>query len=87
MQSNPILAITEAVLKSILQEIGPKNFAIALHNASVHGDVFKENFDEHLVPVETPKTYEASTNKPLLLLYIRQQYPNDKVLKALVESL
>ena len=42
---------------------------------------------EHLVPVETPKTYEASTNKPLLLLYIQQQYPNDKVLKALVESL
>ena len=41
----------------------------------------------HLVPVETPKTYEASTNKPLLLLYIQQQYPNDKVLKALVESL
>ena len=42
---------------------------------------------DHLVPVETPKTYEASTNKPLLLLYIQQQYPNDKVLKALVESL
>lgn len=42
---------------------------------------------EHLVPVETPKTYEASTNKPLLLLYIQQQYPDDKVLKALVESL
>ena len=42
---------------------------------------------EHLVPVETPKTYKASTNKPLLLLYIQQQYPNDKVLKALVESL
>ena len=42
---------------------------------------------EHLVPVETPKTYEAFTNKHLLLLYIQQQYPNDKVLKALVESL
>ena len=41
----------------------------------------------HLVPVETQDTYEASTNKPLLLLYIQQQYPNDKVLKALVESL
>ena len=48
MQTNPTLAITEAVLKSILQEIGPKNFAIALHNASVHGKVFKENFSEHL---------------------------------------
>ena len=48
MQSNPIQAITEAVLKSILQEIGPKNFAIALHNASVHGDVFEENFSEYL---------------------------------------
>ena len=48
MQSNPTLAITEAVLKSILQEIGPKNFAIALHNASVHGDVLKENFSEYL---------------------------------------
>ena len=42
---------------------------------------------DHLVPVETPKTYEASTNKPLLLLYIQQQYPNDKVLKAFGESL
>ena len=42
---------------------------------------------EHLVPVETQKTYEASTNKPLLLLYIHQRYPDDKVLMALVESL
>ena len=42
---------------------------------------------DHLVPVETQETYKASTNKPLLLLYIQQQYPNDKVLKALVESL
>lgn len=42
---------------------------------------------DHLVPVETQDTYEASTNKPLLLLYIQKQYPNDKVLKALVESL
>ena len=42
---------------------------------------------DHLVPVEIQDTCEASTNKPLLLLYIQQQYPNDKVLKALVESL
>ena len=42
---------------------------------------------DRLVPVETPKTYEAFTNKHLLLLYIQQQYPNDKVLEALVESL
>ena len=42
---------------------------------------------DHLVPVETQDTYEVSTNKPLLLLYIQQQYPNDKVLKALVENL
>ena len=42
---------------------------------------------DHLVPVENSNTYETSTNKPLLLLYIQQQYPNDKVLKALVESL
>ena len=42
---------------------------------------------DRLVPVETQDTYEASTNKPLLLLYIQQQYPNDKVLKALVEGL
>lgn len=48
MQTNQTLAITEAVLKSILQEIGPENFSIALHNASVHGKVFKENFSEHL---------------------------------------
>ena len=40
-----------------------------------------------LEPVEPPETYENLTNKPLLLLYIQQQYPNDKVLKALVESL
>lgn len=40
-----------------------------------------------LVPVETQDTYEVSTNKSLLLLYIQQQYPDDKVLKALVESL
>ena len=42
---------------------------------------------DHLVPVETQDTYEVSTNKSLLLLYIQQQYPDDKVLKALVESL
>ena len=42
---------------------------------------------DDLEPVETQDTYEVSTNKPLLLLYIQQQYPNDKVLKALVESL
>ena len=41
----------------------------------------------HLVPVKSSNNHEASTNKPLLLLYIQQQYPNDKVLKALVESL
>lgn len=39
---------------------------------------------ESIVPVEQPK---LSSNKPLLLLYIQQQYPDDKVLKALVESL
>ena len=48
MQTNPTLAVAEAVIKGLLQEIGPKNFAIALHNASVHGDVFKDNFDEFL---------------------------------------
>ena len=36
---------------------------------------------------KTAKTVESSTNKPLLILYIQQQYPDDKVLKALVESL
>ena len=48
MQTNPTLAITESVLKSILQEIGPKNFAIALNNASAHGIVLNENFSEYL---------------------------------------
>ncbi len=38
----------------------------------------------NLVPVEPIKT---SSNKPLLLLYIQQQYTDDKVLKALVESI
>jgi hypothetical protein len=42
---------------------------------------------DHLVPVENSNNHKASTNKPLLLLYIQQQYPDDKVLKALVESL
>ena len=37
-----------------------------------------------LEAVEVPTT---GKNKSLLLLYIQQQYPNDKVLKALVESL
>ena len=37
--------------------------------------------------VETQDNHEYSTNKPLLLLYIQQQYPDDKVLKDLVESL
>lgn len=39
---------------------------------------------DHLVPMEPIKT---SSNKPLLILYIQQQYPDDKVLKALVESI
>ena len=35
-----------------------------------------------------PKTYPAvSDNKSILMMYIQQQYPDDKVLKALVESL
>ena len=42
---------------------------------------------DHLVPVKNSNNHKASTNKPLLLLYIQQQYPDDKVLKALVESL
>lgn len=39
---------------------------------------------KHLVPVEPTK---ALINKSLLQLYIQQQYPDDKVLKVLVESL
>ena len=42
---------------------------------------------DHLVPVKNSNNHKASTNKSLLLLYIQQQYPDDKVLKALVESL
>ena len=42
---------------------------------------------DNLELVETQDNHEYSTNKPLLLLYIQQQYPDDKVLKALVESL
>ena len=42
---------------------------------------------DHLVPVKNSNNHKASTNKHLLLLYIQQQYPDDKVLKALVESL
>ena len=42
---------------------------------------------DRLVPVKNSNNHKASTDKPLLLLYIQQQYPDDKVLKALVESL
>ena len=48
MQTNPTLAVAEAVITGLLREIGPNDFAIALHNASVHGAVFKDNFDEFL---------------------------------------
>ena len=42
---------------------------------------------EDLESVE-PEAYPAvNDNKSILLLYIQQQYPDDKVLKALVESL
>lgn len=40
-----------------------------------------------LEPVESTGASKSNSTKPLLLLYIQQQYPNDKVLKALVESL
>ena len=40
-----------------------------------------------LEPVESTGVSKSNSTKPLLLLYIQQQYPNDKVLEALVESL
>ena len=40
-----------------------------------------------LEPVESTGVSKSNSTKPLLLLYIQQQYPNDKVLGALVESL
>ena len=40
-----------------------------------------------LEPVESTGVSKSNSTKPLLLLYTQQQYPNDKVLKALVESL
>ena len=40
-----------------------------------------------LEPVESTGVSKSNSTKPLLLLYIQQQYPNDEVLKALVESL
>ena len=49
---------------------------------------------QHLVPFKTFKSSEWSQcdckgaiNKSLLQLYIEQQYPDDKMLKALVEAL
>ncbi len=48
MQSSHQLTLAEAVLKSLLSELGPKGFAVALHNASQHGDCFKENFSDFL---------------------------------------
>ena len=41
----------------------------------------------NLEPVEAMEVSTIGMYKPLLLLYIQQQYPNDKVLRALVESL
>ena len=41
----------------------------------------------YLEPVESTGVSKSNSTKPLLLLYIQQQYPNDKGLKALVESL
>ena len=40
-----------------------------------------------LEPAESTGVSTSNSTKPLLLLYLQQQYPNDKVLKALVESL
>ena len=40
-----------------------------------------------LEPIGSTGVSKSNSTKPLLLLYIQQQYPNDKVLKALVESL
>ena len=40
-----------------------------------------------LEPAESTGVSKSNSTKPLLILYIQQQYPNDKVLKALVESL
>ena len=40
-----------------------------------------------LEPVESTGVSTSNSTKHLLLLYIQQQYPDDKVLKALVESL
>ena len=40
-----------------------------------------------LEPVESTGVSTSNSTKHLLILYIQQQYPNDKVLKALVESL
>ena len=53
---------------------------------TVFGGLYYIGLDD-LEMVETQDNHEYSTNKPLLLLYIQKQYPNDKVLKALVESL
>lgn len=47
------------------------------------GDIVYARLD-NLAPADQPST---STHKPILLLYIQQQYPDDKVLKALVESI
>ena len=41
----------------------------------------------NLEPVESTEVSTSNITKSLLTLYIQQQYPNDKVLKALVESL
>lgn len=66
MQTNPNLAITEAVLKSILQEIGPRDFAIALNNISCHGEVFQKNFSDLL---DDDDTFLREWYKGISVLY------------------
>ena len=42
---------------------------------------------EQEVEIPVSKIVDESAHKPILLLYIQQQYPDDKVLKALVEGI
>lgn len=36
------LDVTEAVLKGLLKQVGPKEFVIALNNVCAHGKVFRK---------------------------------------------
>ncbi len=46
-----VLELMESQVRAMIETAGTKDFLIALHNASTHGEVFKEN-EGHLLDDE-----------------------------------